>query len=164
MSLLPLPIDVDDALAKIVNPALDLLPDAMRSDTARVMMLAIALQESALGARAQDGGPAVGLWQMEQGGGIHGVLHNLRTAHYAETVCNIQGVAPRDANVYAALPENDLLAANFARLLLWADTEPLPALGDTHAGWLCYQANWRPGAPRPDAWAANYAKALGAIA
>jgi hypothetical protein len=65
--------------------------------------------------------------------------------------------------VYAALVEDDVLAAGFARLGLWADPQPLPAIGDVHGGWDCYLRNWRPGRPRPEHWGDNYDAACAAV-
>lgn len=164
MAQLQLPISVGDALAQIVNPALDRLPIFMTSDQARVMMLAIALQESGLAARVQDGGPAHGLWQFEQGGGVRGVLKNVRSAHYAQDLCNASGVTPLENAAYEALAGNDILAAGFARLLLWTDSAPLPSLGDQAGALSCYRRNWRPGAFAPGRWPGAYKQALGALA
>ncbi len=35
----------------------------------------------------------------------------------------------------------------FARLLLWTDAKPLPAIGDEQGAWDYYLRNWRPGKP-----------------
>lgn len=162
--MLPLPINPGDALAQIINPVLDLLPQAMRSDEARVLMLAIGLQESGLAARAQlNGGPALGLWQNEQGGMVRGVLKSTATRSYALALCEALGVPATEAAVWDALEDDDLLAGGIARLGLWADPLPLPAIGDAHSGWLCYARNWRPGKPRPGAWGDNYDAACAAV-
>ena len=67
------------------------------------------------------------------------------------------------SSVYAALLIDDVLAAGIARLLLWTDPAPLPELGDVDAGWNYYDRNWRPGAPRPEAWPYNYSIARNAV-
>ena len=51
--LLPLPIAPAQFLQHAVEPALALLPATMTTDRARVMLVAIALQESALASRWQ---------------------------------------------------------------------------------------------------------------
>ena len=53
--------------------AFALLPPAMDTPDARVLLLAIGLQESKFSHRLQIGGPARGYWQFEQGGGVRGV-------------------------------------------------------------------------------------------
>jgi len=162
--MLELPIQPKDALTGIVNPALELLPQAMRSDEARVMQIAIALQESGLATRAQyDGGPALGLWQNEQGGMVRGVLKGRATRRYALQLCEVRSVEPIESAVWDALEDDDILACGIARLGLWADPHPLPDVKDIDGGWNCYHRNWRPGKPRPLAWLANFAKAYMAV-
>ena len=74
-------------LATIIEPALRILPPMMTSDAAKAMLLAIGMQESRLIHRKQIGGPAMGLWQFERGGGVAGVLRHPRTQGHAATVC-----------------------------------------------------------------------------
>ena len=52
------------------------------------------------------------------------------------------------------------VAAGFARLLLWTDPRPLPAIGDVKAAWQYYLRNWRPGKPHEKTWAPLYAEAM----
>ena len=151
-------------LAQVIVPTFQhLLPGKFDSKPARVQLLAIALQESGLRTRRQDGGPARSLWQFEQGGGIRGVLEHPSSRQYARAVCALQAVAPVSSDVYAAFLSDDQLACAFARLLLWTDAAPLPQLGDADGAWACYLRNWRPGKPRPGAWVGNYAAALAAV-
>src|SRR5699024_10369063 len=83
---LPLPISLADAQTRILDPALSLLPAVMDTHQARVMLLAIALQESDLAYREQIGGPAHGLWMFERGGGVKGVqVFQPRPAHFPFT-------------------------------------------------------------------------------
>jgi len=125
-----------------------LLPAKFDSAAARVQILANGYQESKFLTRQQQGGPARSYWQMEQGGGIHGVLTSPSTKAYAKSVCGLLAVAPTESDVYAAfaLPQGDRLACAFARLVLWADPAALPAVGDEEVAWQCYLRNWRPGA------------------
>jgi hypothetical protein len=142
-----------------------LLPSKFDSTAARVQILANGYQESKFLARQQQGGPARSYWQMEQGGGIHGVLTSPATKAYARAVCGLCAVAAVESDVYAAfaLPQGDRLACAFARLILWADTNPLPAPGDEEAAWQSYLRNWRPGKPRPDDWPVSYRLALATV-
>ena len=59
---------------------------------------------------------------------------------------------PQRAAVWRVLEGHDLLAAPFARLLLWTDPHPLPSSEAT--AWGQYQAIWRPGKPHPRRWGA----------
>lgn len=144
-----------------------LLPAAMRSKEADVMLWATMLQESGGVDRVQKprrpggpAGPARGLWQFEQGGGVLGVLQHESSGPIARAVCRARGLRPKSYDVWAALARDDVLAGCFARLLLWTDPAPLPGLGDEAVAWAYYERNWRPGAPHPDRWPGNYAKAL----
>lgn len=156
-----------------VADALLLLPAKMTSPQAELMLLAIGLQESRLTHRRQIGGPARGLWQFERGGGVAGVLRHPVSRDHAVRVCDARGVAPVTELVYQRLEHDDVLAAAFARLLLYTDPSRLPGLGDEEGAWQLYLRTWRPGAfTRGTAakraelrqkWANNYGKALEAV-
>jgi hypothetical protein len=164
MSQLPLPISPADALAHIIEPALRLLPPALTSDESRLLVLANCLQESGLRTRVQDaGGPARGLAQFERGGAVVGVLQHPATYDLARALCAVRGVPATSYSVYTSLAGDDLLAAGFARLLLYTDPAPLPPLGAADAAWAYYKRNWRPGKPRPADWPDNYATALACV-
>lgn len=167
MSLLPLPIAPADALSRIVVPASALLPSVPFDDRAHTMLLTIALQEGGrdgeIAYRQQIGGPARGPWMFEQGGGVHGVMTHPATAKLAAKLLARRGVPHTERSAYLALAGDDLLACGFARLLLWADPDPLPSVGARDAAWAYYRDNWRPGHPRPEHWAHNYQMALSAV-
>lgn len=134
-----------------IKAALELLPAAMDSAPARVMLLAIGLQESGLQLRRQMGnGPARGLWQFEKGGGVRGVLTHDSTFAHARSLCEARGVQIAPAPIWNAMEADDILAAGFARLLLWSDPKPLPE--DAGGGWNLYLRTWRPGKPHPETW------------
>lgn len=155
--LLSLPIAPRVALEHVIAPALATLPARMNSTAARVMLLAIALQESGLRARVQSGGgPARGLWQFERGG-CAGVLRHEASRDLAHSLCEEAGVEPSASALHAALMFDDLLAARMARLLLWTDPAPLPT--DEFGGWRLYLRTWRPGHPRPHDWPEHFATA-----
>lgn len=152
----------DFIIAHAINPALAMLP-GMDSPTARVIMLAIAFQESGLQHRRQRRGPARGYWQFEHGGGVRGVLnHSSSRPHIRSVLEQLDYKATSNpATCYAAIEHNDILAAAFARLLMWTDPQPLPT--DESGSWDLYMRTWRPGKPHISAWASNYQKALEAI-
>ena len=128
----------------------------------RIQLAATALQESRFMDRVQDGnGPAHSFWQMEQGGGVRGVLTSDVTRELAVELCAKFNVQPDPAAVWAALalPQNDCLACGLARYIYLADPTPLPAVGDVNGGWQYYIRNWRPGEPKPLTWPGLYATA-----
>lgn len=153
-----------------VAEALLLLPAKMTSPQAEVMLLAIGLQESRFEHRRQIGGPARGFWQFERGGGVAGVLRHPTSRAAALAVCRERGVEPESEQVFQSLERDDVLAAAFARLLLFTDPAPLPALGECAKAWDYYLRTWRPGAYTNGAtekrrelrqkFAVNYAMAL----
>jgi hypothetical protein len=147
-------------LEHVIRPGLDVLSDAasvpMRSPAVETLMLAIAIQESALRHREQIGGPARGWWQFERNGGLAGVLQHARTKLFAERLCAEIGLKPDLHLLWDALPHSELLQAGLARLLLWSDPRPLPALGDREGAWQYYLRNWRPGKPAHGRWDAAY--------
>jgi len=163
MSQLPLPLTPSQALRSVIIPALAELGAKYDSPRARVLLLAIAGQESGLKYRRQQPGPARGLWQFEQGGGVKGVLRHNASAKDATRLCLARGVMPTPVALYAALEHDDILAAGIARLLLWTLPEALPAIGDEDGAWSQYIDAWRPGKPHRDRWAANYRAAVSAV-
>lgn len=134
--------------------AFSLLPYRMDTQPARALLLAIGLQESGFRHRRQVRGPARGLWQFEKGGGVRGVLRHNATATYAEEAC--RNLLYTTDDVYDALSDNDVLAAVFARLLLWSHPDPIPGEGQLHEAWKYYLDTWRPGKPHRDRWLANF--------
>jgi len=135
-------------------PAMELLPSRMDSDRARVALLAICGQESDFHhrwqvidrARPWVRGPARGLWQFERGGGVLGVLTHRASRDLVREVCVERCVEPSSAAVHEALETDDVLAACFARLLLWTDPQPLPPVGAVSTTFALYLRTWRPGA------------------
>jgi hypothetical protein len=144
-----------------VIPALSLLPPRMDSTAARLLMLAITLQEAEAIHRVQmGGGPAHGLWQMEEGGGVRGVMTHPMSRDWARTLCSTRHLPYDRHTVYEALANDDILAAGFARLLLWTDFHPIPSVdAPPEEGLVYYERNWQPGKRRPDDWPKNHAQA-----
>lgn len=162
-------MDLKEVVERAIEPALALLPARMDTPAARVMLLAIGLQESRFVHRHQIGGPARGFWQFEKGsrasrGGVWGVyLHPASKDHLA-ALCKARSVACDPDAIYAALEYDDVLAAGVARLLLWTDPKSLPAVGDVDAGWALYLRTWRPGKPHPQTWLDLYRQAAAEVA
>lgn len=158
---------LQDHIKNAIEPAFRILPDKMSApgsrDRAVCQMLAIMMQESRGVYRRQIGGPAVGLWQFEKGGGIKGVLAHASTREAAQVACRARAVPATADAVYAALPDDDILAAAFARMLLWTDPFPLPALGNAQEAWDLYIRTWRPGKPHRQTWDKFYSDAVDAV-
>ena len=161
-------MNVPKHVVQAVHEALRLLPPAMDSKEARVMLYAIGLQESRFTHRAQviDGGgkgPARGYWQFERGGGVTGVLRHPASRFWANSVCNARNIPAQPLNVWLALETDDVLAAAFARLLLFTDPARLPAIGEQATSLRYYLRVWRPGKPHPETWPSCYQAAIGAV-
>ncbi|MEC6413502.1 hypothetical protein ACOTJC_28350 [Achromobacter xylosoxidans] len=162
-------MDLKEVVERSINPALALLPARMDTPAARVILLAIGLQESRFVHRRQIGGPARGFWQFEKGsrasrGGVWGVcLHPAIKGHLA-VLCKARSVACDPDAIYAALEYDDVLAAGVARLLLWTDPKALPPVGDADASWALYLRTWRPGKPHPQTWLDLYRQAAAEVA
>ncbi len=156
---------LDQVWSQAIRPALALLPPKLNTPQAWHLMLAIGLQEPRLCDRCQilpggGRGPAHGLWQFEQGGGVRGVLRHMASAEMARAVCAARGVAAEPASVWAALETDDVLAAAFARLLLWTTPFAMPERGGQAEGWAIYAVHaWRPGRPHPERWPSNWTRA-----
>lgn len=156
-------MNLTDALNVAVNPALYLLPSRMYAAQARVLLLAIGLQESKFTYRVQINGPANGFWQFEKAGGVRGVIHHPDTREALREVVAKLNYEFSEETIYEVIVHNDVLAATCARLLLWSDPKPLPARNDVYANYQYYARNWRPGKPHPKAWPSNYLAALEVI-
>ena len=161
-------MELAQVIARIINPGLALLPLSMDTKKAELMLLAIGLQESKFEHRYQvlnggGKGPARGFWQFERGGGVKGVMGHENTTGHAHRLCAEQGVPWDAASIWARLEFDDLLACGFARLLLFSDPYPLPALDDPATAWDLYLRTWRPGKPKPDTWRAHHENARRAL-
>lgn len=140
-----------------INPAFSLLPPSFDTKKARVMLLAIGMQESAFKYRRQmNDGPAASFWQFERGGGIFGCLRHSASAPFVRAVCAERGVRPTTADIWTAMLTDDVLGAAMARLLLRTDPRPLPSVDDAQGAWDYYERNWRPGKPHPETWPAYH--------
>lgn len=162
-------MNLDQVISEILNPGLAQLPLAMDSPKARVMLLAIGQQESKFEHRYQvlnggGKGPARGFWQFERGGGVNGVMNHHATTGHAFRLCQERGVPWDTSSIWAKLETDDLLACGFARLLLYSDPKPLPAIDDVNAAWDLYaERTWRPGKPHRGTWNGYHDKARAAL-
>jgi len=147
-----------DALTTIIRPALAELPAKMQGERAEVLLLAIGLQESRFIYRKQIAGPARGFWQFERTG-VQGVLSHPASDALALKLCT-EYEAKSAESVHILLESKDVLACQFARLLLWTDPRPLPAIGEVMDAWQYYIRNWRPGKPHRKTWSDLYAQAV----
>lgn len=164
-------LDLKKIVATIVEPAMKLLPANFDSKQSRVMILAIALQESRFEHRRQlvgtpprPTGPAKSFWQAEMGGGmVRGVRLHKATSRIAAEVYKARNVAANDVDIWDAIENDDVLACALARLLLWTDPGPLPKIGDAEQAWQLYVRVWRPGKPHRATWDALYKQAVEAV-
>lgn len=154
----------------IIGPGLQLLAPKLDTPQARVLLLAIGLQESKFTARRQMGnGPARSFWQFEEGAtissGVKGVLNHPASGDTLRRVAVSRGVAGTSRAIWEAIERDDLLACALARLLILTDAAPLPALGDADGAWALYALRcWRPGKPHPETWPGYYAQAFAEVA
>lgn len=140
----------------VIQPTLAMLGPRYESEEARAMLIAIALQESALKHRRQIRGPARSWWQFETTG-IAGVRQHGASEAAAQSVMTICGYDGLDsAELKARAEHNDMLACAFARLLLWTLPARLPTQMESEMAWDQYLAAWRPGRPRSEKWQGNY--------
>lgn len=155
-------------LQKDIEAGLGLLTTAMRSTAAEVLLYATSRQENPKRLPQQVGGPAVGDYQFEKGGGVKGVLTHKAVRTYAEACCSVRGVLHTQDAVYEALKTDPVLAAALARLLYYTDPKALPVVGDEAGAWALYLRTWRPGAyaRQPEElrakWKNSYADAMAA--
>lgn len=133
------------------------------SPEARCFLLAVAGQESAWTSRIQvPGGQARGLWQCQQSGAVRGV-RNGSAGVTLRSVCAQFCIPSDEATIFEAIAWNDTLAYAVARLALWMDPHPLPAIGDEDGAWTVYLRVWRPGKPSRARWATVYSQAVTVI-
>ena len=161
MTALPPVSTVRQIVTETVRPTFEAFGDIVgakqqwASREAIVVLTAIALEESALTYRRQQGGPARGLWQFERPT-MQAVLRHPRVLALPDLDRALEpvGLVPRmaGAKIAARIEQDDAAACILARLLLWTDPQPLVL--DQEAAWETYLRVWRPGKPGPDRWPA----------
>lgn len=139
----------------------EVLPGKFNSIEADAMLLTIKVTESGpdFTTRQQKGGPAHGLWQFELAG-TAGVIRHSASARYVDTVCYLLGVPVFVQTIYKEFLTNDVLACAFARLLLYTDAAPLPALHQPLEAAHYYKRTWKPGAYREQDFINNYKQVM----
>jgi hypothetical protein len=166
-------LDPDPEVIEALRQAHALLPDRMDTPEARVLSLAIALQESRgterrqlvmRGGRLVPEGPAKGLHQGEMTGGLcTGIRKHPATRAHVADVLRARKVENSPRAIWDALEHDDVLSFALARLLLWSEPGALPAIGDVDAAWRYYLRAWRPGKPHLHTWAECYRVAREAL-
>lgn len=158
-----------EVMERAIAPALALLPRHLDTKPARVMLLASGLQESRFEFRAQlGGGPARSFWQAEEGtkssrGGVTGVFLHSASHELLRALCRDRDCEFTPRSIWERIEHDDVLAAGVARLLLWTDSKPLPAVGEREAAWDYYLRVWKPGKPKRRSWRAYYERAVDEI-
>jgi len=160
--------EIQDTFDNAVDAALSMLPPRMDSRDARVQLATTMLQESRGIHRRQINGPARGLWQFEPGtrrsrGGVWGVYLHDASREHLRRLCSLLRCEFDPRAIYKDLEFDDVLAAGVARLLLWTDPRPLPAVDDIEGSWAYYLRNWKPGRPHPETWPEFRRTAIGMV-
>ena len=156
-----------DSAAHLVGQTLTGVLSHFDSPLARVALVTIQQQEDPEQRRFQvlsggRKGPARGLWQFEQGGGVRGVMNHPASMAYAKAVCALRGVPWVERVIWERLEFDDTLACAFARLLLWTDPYRLPTSADE--AWSLYALRvWLPGKPHRSTWNPNWDRAVAAV-
>lgn len=132
-------------LQAIIRPALLLLPTVMASREAERMLLAISIYETGLESRS----PVGGWWDLDEAGYV---LRHPETSGYASQACRTLAIDPVEKDAKLVLRFNDVLAAVFARLLLWTLSAPLPGARNQRGAWDQYVEAWRPRRLRGEQW------------
>lgn len=151
-----------------IAAGLALLPAKMDSLEASVLLYCTNRQENPKRLPQQVGGPAVGDFQFERGGGVKGVMTHHAVKDLTRAICNVRKVSFDAGSIYQALKTDAILAAALARLLYYTDPKAMPDVGDEAGTWALYLRTWRPGAyaRQPEElrakWKKNYADAMAA--
>lgn len=148
----------------VIPAAYSVLPDAATSERATAMLLAIGWQESRFTHRRQVSGPARGFWQFEFNG-VRGVmLHTLARPFVTVGLTGLRySTTTAPVVVHHALEHNDVLAACFARALLWTLPQELPGPADVDGAWSQYLDAWRPGKPHEESWTEAWRQAWATV-
>ena len=149
----------------LIWPTLAKLGARYATPEARLMLLAIGIQESGFRCRDQGDprviGPARSFWQFEQRGGCDEFAKAPQLEGFRKAAVRLGYATDRHYTwIRSGEPEGDRLACLMARALLFLEPRPLPACGDRADAYQQYLARWRPGKPSARRWATAYATAL----
>lgn len=156
-----MPLTPNEFFIKIINPALLKLQSVTTSQvatsSAKILLLAIALEESNLQHRQQIKGPARSFWQFERIG-IEGVVSRKTN----KEILSKLNYPTLTNTIYTQLLTNDQLGCILARLLLLSDPNPLPEpkYSEITNAYNYYLKNWRPGKKSPASWKTNWPLAI----
>jgi hypothetical protein len=148
---------------RVLDPMFNQLLPHFDSPEARVMLLAIGLQESRSSPR---GASTVMVLRAASGSSsavavVVGVLTSAASRDYARRrLLKLRNVAPSADSVWRRLEFDDLLAAAICPPDALGQPASMPALGRGGEAWDYYKATWRPGRPRVRTWNGYYAQAL----
>lgn len=137
------------------------MPPHLNSHSARVLLTAIAGQETEWSARSQTGGgDARGFWQIKPAAvaTLMNIAHAKPILHAA---CETLSIHADASTIHSVMVWNDVLATVVARLWLWICPSRLPLpLNESavkqEAAWRVYLRAWQPGHPVPERWPAAY--------
>ncbi len=146
-------------LAEVVEPALRALD--LDSPGARELLLGTALQETGLRNIPQEGGPALGYFQMEPC--THDDIWARFLAYRPDLAGKVKALLPDGAPLASDLLGYPLYATAMARLLYARVAAPLPAAGDIAAQAAYYKRwyNTPEGAATVGEYLANWRSAMG---
>ena len=150
-------IDPQHFRDRVIRPTLEYLD--MWSQAAENLLIGTALVESNLSALVQDGGPALGVYQVEPA--THDdilVTYLFDKPDLDRRVCEFAGGIPPLARVAEQLVVNLGYATAIARLVYWRRPEPLPDASDVEALGLYWKQhyNTRLGAGDPAEFVRRY--------
>lgn len=156
-------------LTQIIEPSLGVLSVFVdkkvdiASIEAKLLLIAIGIQESGLTARRQFGhGPARSWWQIEELTALD-TIQRWRPLKAYLTYLEIP-IPIHTATLFGyVLQYSEYAACGIARGILALDPSPLPTVGDLSGAWETYRRCWRPGKPRLEKWDSSYQLALEAV-
>lgn len=154
----------------VLTPALNKIekfaPDMPRSRALEVLMTSISGVEANWTDRAQSpSGMAHGLFQMQQND-IEDIMANPASRAIFEQGMEEWGIkTPTAEHLFGILAsaEGDSMAVFLARLNLWCDPHPIPAVDVEQEMYAYYLDTWRPGVKPPARFAWAYGQALIAV-
>ncbi|MGH8710125.1 MAG: hypothetical protein ACREVA_02220 [Burkholderiales bacterium] len=145
-----------------IPSGLSLLPRLMNTSEARVMLLAIGLQESRFEHRVQAETKSYWQFTLKE---VHKIVkHSPSTTELVKDAVELLGYTFDVSTIYNKIEDNDTLAVVVARLLLYKSKRKLPVARDAVEGGKQYVELWQPGYSfKVDLWEANFKVACNLI-